>query len=73
MFAGLPDVTDIGSLLRRGWYAPCSARANVRPTFFDVEPNEKHEPMMSRDQVALELTKLVNGKSCFGVCRGIQK
>ena len=77
MFAGLPDVTDIGSLLSAvDGILLTGARANVHPTFFDVEPNEKHEPYdENRDQVALELTKacVEQGKAVFGVCRGIQE
>ena len=77
MFAGLPDVTDIGSLLNAvDGVLLTGARANVHPTFFDVEPNEKHEPYdEDRDQVALELTRacVAMGKAVFGVCRGIQE
>ena len=77
MFAGLPDVTDIGSLLNAvDGVLLTGARANVHPTFFDVEPNEKHEPYdEDRDQVALELTRacVATGKAVFGVCRGIQE
>ena len=45
MFAGLPDVTDIGTLLSVvDGVLLTGARANVHPTFFNVKPNEKHEP-----------------------------
>ena len=77
MFAGLPDVTDIGSLLNAvDGVLLTGARANVHPTFFDVTPNEKHEPYDEyRDQVALEITRacVEKGTPVFGVCRGIQE
>ena len=77
MFAGLPDVTDIGSLLNAvDGVLLTGARANVHPAYFNVEPNEKHEPYdEDRDQVALELTRacVAKGTPVFGVCRGIQE
>ena len=77
MFAGLPDVTDIGTLLSVvDGVLLTGARANVHPTFFNVEPNEKHEPYdTDRDHVALELTRacVKMGKPVFGLCRGIQE
>ena len=77
MFAGLPDVTDIGTLLSVvDGVLLTGARANVHPTFFNVEPNEKHEPYdTDRDQVALELTRacVEMGTPVFGLCRGIQE
>ena len=60
----------------RRWRVAHGARANVHPTFFNVEPNEKHEPYdKDRDQVALELTRacVAKGTPIFGVCRGIQE
>ena len=77
MFAGLPDVTDIGTLLSVvDGVLLTGARANVHPTFFNVKPNEKHEPYdTDRDHVALELTRacVEMGKPVFGLCRGIQE
>ena len=77
MFAGLPNVTDIGTLLSVvDGVLLTGARANVHPTFFNVEPNEKHEPYdTDRDHVALELTRacVKMGKPVFGLCRGIQE
>lgn len=73
----LPDVTDIATLLSTvDGVLLTGARANVHPTFFNVEPNEKHEPYdKDRDRVALELTKacVERGRPVFGVCRGIQE
>lgn len=77
MFAGLPDVTDIGALLDAvDGILLTGARANVHPTCFGVEPHPKHEPYdQDRDAVALELTRacVERGVPVFGICRGFQE
>lgn len=77
MFAGNPEVTDIGALLSAvDGVLLTGARANVHPTYFNVEPHPAHEPYdQNRDQVALELTRACvdRGIPVFGVCRGIQE
>ena len=45
MFAGTPDITDIGALLDVvDGILLTGGRANVHPTRFGVEPHPKHEP-----------------------------
>jgi len=77
IFAGLPDVTDIGALLSVvDGILLTGARANVHPTFFNREPHPKHEPYdLDRDKVALKVTKacVEKGIPLLGVCRGIQE
>src|SRR5436305_13459968 len=44
MFAGSPDITDIGALLDAvDGVVLTGARANVHPTRFGTEPNLRHE------------------------------
>ena len=58
MFTGLPHVTDIGSCSLPSMACCSRSPRKCHPTFFNVEPNEKHEPYdKDRDQVALELTR----------------
>ncbi len=59
MFAGAPDITDIGSLLEVvDGIMLTGGRANVHPTHFDVEPHPSHEPYdQGRDAVALQVVK----------------
>ncbi len=77
MFAGAPDITDIGALLDTvDGILLTGGRANVHPTHFGVEPHPRHEPYdESRDAVALELTQACVARAVpiFGVCRGIQE
>lgn len=77
MFAGCPEVTDVGALLDTvDGIVLTGARANVHPTHFNVTPCEKHEPYdMRRDEVALTLTRLCvdRGIPLFGICRGLQE
>ncbi len=77
MFAGIPDVTDLGALLDTvDGVLLTGARANVHPSRFKAEPNPRHEPYdNSRDDVALTLAKLcvARGVPIFGVCRGLQE
>src|SRR6202163_1453305 len=45
MFAGCPDITDIGALLDTvDGVVLTGARANVHPTRFGTEPDPRHEP-----------------------------
>ncbi len=77
MFAGAPDITDIGALLASvDGILLTGGRANVHPTHFGAEPHPRHEPYDEcRDAVALELTKACVARAVpvFGVCRGIQE
>jgi putative glutamine amidotransferase len=77
MFAGCPDITDIGALLEAvDGIVLTGARANVHPTRFNREPHEKHEPYdVSRDEVALALSEacVARGMPLFGICRGFQE
>ncbi|MEA2865483.1 MAG: putative glutamine amidotransferase, partial [Bradyrhizobium sp.] len=59
MFAGSPDITDIGALLDAvDGVVLTGARANVHPTRFRTEPHERHEPYdQHRDDVALALSE----------------
>src|SRR3954453_18530719 len=77
MFAGSPDITEIGALLDVvDGILLTGARANVHPTRFGTEPAPKHEPYdAARDDVALALTEVcvARGVPIFGVCRGLQE
>ena len=45
MFAGSPEITDVGALLDAvDGIVLTGARANVHPTRFNTEPDIKHEP-----------------------------
>jgi putative glutamine amidotransferase len=77
MFAGSPEITDIGALLDAvDGVVLTGARANVHPTRFKTEPHERHEPYdMHRDDVALALAEacVARGVPIFGICRGLQE
>jgi putative glutamine amidotransferase len=77
IFAGSPDITDIGALLEVvDGVLLTGARANVHPTRFQTEPHPKHEPYDERrDSVALPLAEacVARGVPIFGVCRGLQE
>ena len=77
MFAGSPEITDIGALLDAvDGVVLTGARANVHPTRFKTEPHEKHEPYDTpRDDVALALAEacVARGVPIFGICRGLQE
>src|SRR6188472_2181649 len=74
MFAGMPDITDIGALLDVvDGILLTGARANVHPSRFNVDPCERHEPYdIHRDEVALALSVacVSRGIPLFGICRG---
>lgn len=77
MFAGSPEITIIDDLLGVvDGVLLTGGRANVHPTHFGVEPNEKHEPYDERrDALALELANVcvARGVPLLGICRGIQE
>ncbi len=77
MFAGCPDLTDIGALLDAvDGILLTGGRANVHPARFGVEPNVKHEPYDERrDAVALAVAEacVARGVPLFGICRGLQE
>ncbi len=77
MFAGSPDITDIGALLDVvDGVLLTGARANVHPARFGTEPHPRHEPYdNARDDLALTLVEIcvARGVPIFGVCRGFQE
>ena len=77
MFAGSPEITDIGALLDVvDGVVLTGARANVHPTRFNTEPCVRHEPYdLHRDDVALALSEacVARGVPIFGICRGLQE
>ena len=77
MFAGCPEITDIGALLDAvDGVMLTGARANVHPTHFRTEPHPSHEPYdLSRDGLALALAQacVARGIPLFGICRGLQE
>ncbi|MDX2157497.1 MAG: gamma-glutamyl-gamma-aminobutyrate hydrolase family protein [Hyphomicrobiaceae bacterium] len=77
MFAGMPDITDIGALLEIvDGILLTGGRANVHPTYFGMEAHPKHEPYDERrDAVALAVTKacVERGVPILGICRGLQE
>ncbi|MBN8941977.1 MAG: gamma-glutamyl-gamma-aminobutyrate hydrolase family protein [Rhizobiales bacterium] len=77
MFAGMPEITDIGALLDVvDGVLLTGARANVHPTHFRTEPNPRHEPYdQPRDAMALALAEacVARGVPIFGICRGFQE
>jgi putative glutamine amidotransferase len=77
MFAGTPEITDIGALLDVvDGIVLTGARANVHPTRFKTEPCAAHEPYdILRDDIALALSEacVARGVPLFGICRGLQE
>ena len=77
MFAGAPDITDIGALLDVvDGILLTGGRANVHPARFRVEPHPRHEPYDdARDAMALALVEacVARGVPLFGICRGFQE
>src|SRR4051795_9972738 len=77
MFAGSPEITDIGALLDAvDGVVLTGARANVHPTRFGLEEHPKHEPYdHHRDALALSLVEACvdRGVPVFGICRGFQE
>lgn len=77
MFAGIPDITDLTTLLDLvDGVLLTGARANVHPTRFDTAPHPAHEPYDERrDTIALSLIDacVTRGVPLFGICRGFQE
>jgi putative glutamine amidotransferase len=77
MFAGTPEITDVGALLDVvDGVLLTGARANVHPTRFQMEPHPGHEPYDERrDAVALPLVEacVALGVPILGLCRGFQE
>jgi putative glutamine amidotransferase len=77
MFASVPDITDIDTLLEVvDGVLLTGARANVHPARFGAEPHPGHEPYdEGRDALALALIEVcvARGVPIFGVCRGFQE
>ena len=77
MFAGSPEITEIGDFAGRGRRRPADGRAReVHPTRFGTEPHPKHEPYDARrDELALALVEIcvARGVPLLGICRGFQE
>jgi putative glutamine amidotransferase len=77
MFAGTPEITDIGALLDVvDGVLLTGSRANVHPTRFGIEPHPKHEPYdEQRDDLALALVDACVERAVplLGICRGFQE
>ena len=77
IFAGSPEITDIGALLDTvDGVLLTGARANVHPSYFGLEEDPRHEPYdRNRDALALPLIEACvrRGVPLFGICRGFQE
>jgi len=77
VFAGTPEITEIGTLLDIvDGIVLTGARANVHPTRFGKDPDKAHEPYDERrDAMALTLIEacVTKGIPVFGICRGFQE
>jgi putative glutamine amidotransferase len=77
IFAGSPEITDIGALLDSvDGILLTGGRANVHPRRFGLDPDPRYEPYDEpRDALALPLieTCVTRGVPLFGICRGIQE
>ena len=77
MFAGTPEITDIGALLDAvDGILLTGARANVHPSRFGHDVHPSSEPYdEARDALALDLIKacVARGVPLFGICRGFQE
>ncbi len=77
IFAGTPEITDIGALLDIvDGILLTGARANVHPSHFGCEENPAYEPYdQNRDAIALKLIQacVERGVPLFGICRGLQE
>ena len=77
MFAGTPEITDIGTLLDVvDGILLTGARANVHPSHFGHEEHPRHEPYdRNRDALALAVVEasVARGVPLFGICRGFQE
>jgi putative glutamine amidotransferase len=77
VFAGSPEITDIGALLDTvDGILLTGARANVHPSLFGHDVHPSSEPYdQARDALALTLVEacVVRGVPLFGICRGFQE
>ncbi len=77
IFAGSPEITDIGALLDTvDGILLTGGRANVHPRRFGHKADPRHEPYdESRDALALPLIEacVARGVPLFGICRGFQE
>lgn len=77
IFAGTPEITDIGALLDAvDGILLTGARANVHPSHFGHDETPAHEPFdQPRDALALPLIEacVARGVPLFGICRGFQE
>jgi putative glutamine amidotransferase len=77
IFAGTPDITDVGALLDTvDGILLTGARANVHPSHFGAEAHPSYEPYDEpRDALALMLIEAAVGRGVplFGICRGFQE
>lgn len=77
MFAGSPEITDVGALLDVvDGVLLTGARANVHPTRYRTDPHPGYEPYDERrDAMALGLIEacVARGMPVFGICRGFQE
>jgi len=77
LFAGIPDVTDIATLLDTvDGVLLTGARANVHPDLFGETATPAYEPFdTNRDTTALALVEICVAREIplFGICRGFQE
>jgi putative glutamine amidotransferase len=77
IFAGTPEITDIGALLDTvDGILLTGARANVHPSHFGTEEDPAYEPYdQPRDALAFAVIKgaVARGTPLFGICRGFQE
>ena len=77
VFAGSPEITDIGALLDTvDGILLTGARANVHPSLFGHDAHPSSEPYdHARDAMALALVEacVTRGVPLFGICRGFQE
>lgn len=77
VFAGVPDITDIDTLLSSvDGILLTGARANVHPSCFGATPDTRYEPYdRNRDAMALPLIRacVERGVPLLGICRGHQE
>src|ERR1700726_2375011 len=77
IFAGTPELTDIGALLDAvDGILLTAARANVHPSHFGKDEHPAQEPYdQNRDALALKLNVacVKRGVPLFGICRGLQE
>jgi len=77
IFAGSPEITDVGTLLDVvDGILLTGARANVHPSHFGEEEHPSYEPYdQPRDALALAViaAAVARGVPLFGICRGFQE